>query len=302
MLFGKKKKDQAQNPTTIREALARESESEVEISEAEVTDNDDALMPAEVAPTAQELPAAAGEPAEPGAVPQDFSVIGSKKGYLDFGAVLVPAAKDQKVRLDIDQKSKRVVSLTIAVGQASIQLQPFSAPKSGGIWEDVRGQIEESVVKQKGRVKQVEGRFGKELHARVPTVLKDGRKGWRAARFIGFEGNRWFLRGVIGGRGAIDRDAAQGVEDLFAQIVVVRGDEPLPPRELLKLSPPAGAKRVVVPRRDSQGSAGQGQQTGRQRAGNQSNSAQAPNRSSANRTSSNRTNGVPPQAQKPPQQ
>lgn len=299
MLFGKKKKDQAQKPATIREALAKESEEEeVEISEAEVTENDDALVPEEVAPTAEELPAEAAEPAEAGAVPQDFSDIDSKKGYLDFGAVLVPAAKDQKVRLDIDQKSKRVVSLTIAVGKSSIQLQPFSAPKSGGIWEDVRGQIEESVVKQKGRVKQVDGRFGKELHARVPTVLKDGRNGWRAARFIGFEGNRWFLRGVIGGRGAIDRSAAQGVEDLFAQIVVVRGDEPLPPRELLRLSPPAGAKRVVVPRRGSQGSqssggqSSQAQQAGGQRTGSQ------PSTGSAR----NRTNGVPPQAQKPPQQ
>lgn len=298
MLFGKKKKDQSQSPATIREALTRESDEEVEISEAEVSENDDAVIPAEGAPTEEEPSAAVAEPAEPGAVPRDFSELGSKKGYLDFGAVLVPVAKDQKVRLDIDQKSKRVVSLTIAVGQASIQLQPFSAPKSGGIWENVRGQIEESVVKQKGRVKQVEGRFGKELHARVPTVLKDGRQGWRAARFIGFEGNRWFLRGVIGGRGAIDRAAAQGVEDLFAQIIVVRGDEPLPPRELLKLSPPAGAKRVVVPRRDSQspqGSGGQsagGQSTGGQRAAAQPNTTPP----------ANRTNGVPPQAQKPPQQ
>src|SRR5699024_555931 len=138
--------------------------------------------------------------------------------------------------------------------------------------------------KQKGRVKQVEGPFGRELHARVPTVLKDGRKGWRAARFIGYEGQRWFLRGVIGGRGAIDREAAQGVENLFSQLVVVRGQEPLPPRELLKLSPPAGAKRVAAPRRSAQagaaGSAGRPQQA----------------------TGSNRTNGVPPQAQKPDQQ
>lgn len=264
MLFGKKKKDQPQSPATIREALARESDDEVEISEAEVGENDDALMPAEESPHQEELPAPGAEAAAPKAVPSDISEIESKKSYLDFGAILVPASKEQKVRLDIDQKSKRVVSLTIAVDQASIQLQAFSAPKSGGIWEDVRGQIEESVVKQKGRIKQVDGPFGKELHARVPTVLKDGRQGWRAARFIGFEGKRWFLRGVIGGRGAIDRAAAEGVEDLFAKLVVVRGDEPLPPRELLKLSPPAGAKRVVVPRRGANGVPAQAQKPDQQ--------------------------------------
>jgi len=193
---------------------------------------------------AAELPALSG--------PRDFRELESKKGYLDFGALLIPAAKNQQVRLDIDQKTKRVVALTIMVEEATIQVQPFSAPKSGGTWNDVLQQIEESVIKQNGKVKQVDGRFGKELAARVPTTLKDGRKGWRVARFIGFEGPRWFLRGVVGGRGAIDASAARAVEELFSKIVVVRGDDPLPPRELLRLQPPEGAKRVVVPRNRAQ--------------------------------------------------
>ncbi|MGO1522234.1 MAG: DUF3710 domain-containing protein [Nesterenkonia sp.] len=290
MLFGKKKKDQTKRPSTIREAMAEEPEDPVEFTEAEAGQNDDAVVANDDVSAEEKITSEATEAAEPGALPQDFSEISSKKGYVDFGALLVPAAKDQKVRLDIDQKSKRVVSLTIAIGSSSIQLQAFSAPKSGGIWQDVRQQIEDSVVKQKGRVKQVEGPFGRELHARVPTVLKDGRKGWRAARFIGFEGRRWFLRGVIGGRGAIDREAAQGVEELFSKLVVVRGDDPLPPRELLKLSPPAGAKRVVTQRQNAQGQAsGAGRQP--------SQPAQRPQAAGANRT-----NGVPPQAQKPDQQ
>lgn len=193
---------------------------------------------------AADLPALSG--------PRDFRGLESKKGYLDFGALLIPAAKNQQVRLDIDQKTKRVVALTIMVEEATIQVQPFSAPKSGGTWNEVLQQIEESVIKQNGKVKQVDGRFGKELAARVPTTLKDGRKGWRVARFIGFEGPRWFLRGVVGGRGAIDASAARAVEELFSKIVVVRGDDPLPPRELLRLQPPEGAKRVVVPRNRAQ--------------------------------------------------
>src|SRR5699024_8743733 len=146
----KKKKDRPNQPTTIRESLAQESAAEVEISEAEVGGTEETLMPAEDDAAATKSAAepdtgAAAAPTDPGAVPQDSSTLESKEGYLDSGAILVPAVKDQKVRLDIDQKSKRVVSLTIAVGQASIQLQAFSAPKSGGIWQDVRGQIEESV-------------------------------------------------------------------------------------------------------------------------------------------------------------
>ncbi|WP_150462473.1 DUF3710 domain-containing protein [Nesterenkonia ebinurensis] len=265
MLFGKKKKDQQQKPQTIKEAIAAEAAGdEVEITEAEVSGDDETVSGDQQEITEpdsdQDDDGSTGEEAkpafEPGPGPRDARDVESTKGYIDFGAILVPAAKGQKIRLDIDQKTKRVVSLTIAIGQASIQLQAFSAPKSGGIWEDVRGQIQESVTKQKGRTKVLEGRFGPELHARVPTVLKDGRQGWRAARFIGYEGNRWFLRGVVGGRGAIDRKSSLGVEELFSRIIVARGDEPLPPRELLKLKPPAGAKRVVVPKDQNPAAAG----------------------------------------------
>lgn len=266
MLFGKKKKDeQARKPATIKETLEDEQVSQ---PAADGETKSSGSSGATGSGRAQSAGAPRGERIEKaaqasqnsenatdelsGSGPYDVSGVESRKGYLDFGALLVPAGKDQKVRLDIDQKTKRVVALTISVGQASIQVQPFSAPKSGGTWDEVREQIEASVVKQKGKVKRIDGRFGAEVVARVPTTLKDGRSGWRVARFIGFEGPRWFLRGVVGGRGAIDPKAARAVENLFSRIVVVRGEDPLPPRELLPLRPPEGAKRVTVPRNPAQ--------------------------------------------------
>ncbi|MGJ9371600.1 DUF3710 domain-containing protein [Nesterenkonia sp. CF4.4] len=270
MLFGKKKTPATQKPETdstpapaaqaepeqnqaaqneaAQQETAQSQAAQHDTAQTQASGTDDAVAPG---PTVTSVAKPVTE-STPLAVPRDFRELESKKGYLDFGALLIPTAKNQQVRLDIDQKTKRVVALTIMVDQASIQVQPFSAPKSGGTWNEVLEQIEESVIKQEGRVKRVDGRFGKELAARVPTVLKDGRKGWRVARFIGYEGPRWFLRGVVGGRGAIDATAARAVEDLFAKIVVVRGDDPLPPRELLRLQPPEGAKRVVVPRNRAQ--------------------------------------------------
>lgn len=266
MLFGKKKsKDRAEKPATIREALQEEAAGEDAAAGAEqaqtsgqsadqAQDSDQARSATEEKPAAE---GAEGVSRDAGSGPYDVSEIESRRGYIDFGALLIPGGKDQKVRLDIDQKTKRVVALTISAGQASVQVQPFSAPKSGGTWDEVRQQIEESVVKQKGKVKETDGRFGKELVTRVPTTLKDGRSGWRVARFIGFEGDRWFLRGVVGGRGAIDRAAAAEVEDLFSRLVVVRGEDPMPPRELLQLRPPEGAKRVAVPRNPAQRRSGE---------------------------------------------
>lgn len=258
-LFGKKNKDEAKRPATIKEALAQDEENpadQVDITQGEagsVEDDADVVTSSDPSQQQGEATSERAKAILSERTPRDLKDLTSTKGYINFGSLLVPGVKNQQVRLDIDQKSKKVVSLTIKIGEASLQVQAFSAPKSGGTWDDVRSQIEESVVKQKGRAKHIDGPFGKELHARVPTTLKDGRQGWRAARFIGFEGPRWFLRGVIGGKGAIDRKAAAGVETLFSHLVVNRGDEPLPPRELLPLKPPEGAKRVRVPRRTQGG-------------------------------------------------
>src|SRR6476661_7780744 len=40
------------------------------------------------------------------------------------------------------------------------------------------------------------------------------------------------------GEAALDRSAAAGLEELFRQIVVVRGENPMPPRDLLQLRLP----------------------------------------------------------------
>jgi hypothetical protein len=61
----------------------------------------------------------------------------------------------------------------------------------------------------------------------------------RPARFIGVDGPRWFLRGVIAGAGATDPAAAAQIEDVFRSIVVVRGTTPMPPRDLIPLRMPA---------------------------------------------------------------
>ena len=67
------------------------------------------------------------------------------------------------------------------------------------------------------------------------------------ARFIGVDGPRWFLRGVLGGEAAMDRDAAAGLEALFRQIVVVRGENPMPPRDLLQLRLPKDSTPAAAP-------------------------------------------------------
>jgi hypothetical protein len=133
----------------------------------------------------------------------------------------------------VEEATQRVVAVTMDLNGSSLQLQAFAAPRSEGLWDEIREQIGQSVGGQGGQVEEVQGEFGTELIAKLPAGGADGSHGYRVARFIGVDGPRWFLRGVLGGEAALDRDAASGLEGLFRQIVVVRGDNPMPPRDLL---------------------------------------------------------------------
>ena len=170
--------------------------------------------------------------------PFDLSEIESQDGYVDLGALLIAPQEGLQLRLEVEEATQRVVAVTMDLDGSSLQLQAFAAPRSEGLWDDIREQIGQSVGSQGGQVEEVQGNFGTELLAKLPASGLDGSQGYRVARFIGVDGPRWFLRGVLGGEAAVDRDAAAALEGLFRQIVVVRGENPMPPRDLLPLRLP----------------------------------------------------------------
>ena len=61
------------------------------------------------------------------------------------------------------------------------------------------------------------------------------------ARFLGVDGPRWFLRGMISGPAGEDPEAAAPLEAAFRQVIVVRGSEPMPVREQLPMTLPPEA-------------------------------------------------------------
>lgn len=178
------------------------------------------------------------QPGQVQAGPYDVADRPSTEGILDLGAVRIPAREGLQLRLEVEEQTQRVVAVTLELEGSSLQLQAFAAPKSGGLWSEILEQITESVGSQGGDVDEVPGPFGPELLARVPAQAPDGTTAHRVARFVGVDGPRWFLRGVYGGRAAVEREAAHALEDIFRNVVVVRGDVPMPPRDLLQLRLP----------------------------------------------------------------
>lgn len=168
---------------------------------------------------------------------------------VDLGAVRLPLLPGLELRMEIDKKTQKVTGASVALNGSGLQVQAFAAPRTEGIWDEIRAEIATSVTGQGGMVDDIPGPFGRELLARLPAQGPDGQKGFRPARFVGVDGPRWFLRGVLTGRAAVDPEAARPLESVFANIVVVRDNSPRPPRDLLALTLPdqKGAPAAAAP-------------------------------------------------------
>ncbi|MHC0429200.1 DUF3710 domain-containing protein [Streptomyces sp. O3] len=165
------------------------------------------------------------------------------EGRVDLGGIFVPGVEGMELRVEV--AGDAIVAATVVLRDSAVQLQAFAAPKREGIWGEVREEIASGITQQGGVIDEIEGPLGWELRAQVPVQLPDGTGGVQVVRFIGCDGPRWFLRGVISGQGAVRPDAAGLLESIFRDTVVVRGDAPMAPRDPIVLKLPDDAQMVA---------------------------------------------------------
>ena len=158
---------------------------------------------------------------------------------LDLGAVQIPMSEGLEVR--VDAQDDLMVSATLVDGHSMLTMHVFAAPRSSGIWTEVREEIAGSLRESGGEAQEDTGPFGPELRARIPAEAPVQGAMLQSARFLGVDGPRWFLRGMLTGPAATDPVQARRLEECFRGTVVVRGGEAMAPRELLPLRLPREA-------------------------------------------------------------
>lgn len=173
--------------------------------------------------------------------PFDISELIQVRPSIDFGAIQLPMRDDVVYKLEVEESTNRIVALTVEHRGSTLQLQAFSAPGAEGVWHEIRSALEKSITSQGGKTESVVGPLGPELNAEIPN--SDGST--RLAKFIGVDGPKWFLRGVISGLALGDTLSMSHMIDIFRSVAVVRGSAPMPPKELLELIAPAGAQKSV---------------------------------------------------------
>jgi Protein of unknown function (DUF3710) len=161
---------------------------------------------------------------------------------VDLGSLRVPVGPAHEIQLVMAEQHGAWV--TVRHGGSEMQVQAFAAARNGALWDDVRLEIAAEVQGAGGRSEESPGPFGVELLAQVPAEPGQPASGLRLVRFVGVDGPRWFLRGLFAGPAASGGEEAALLEEVFRDIVVVRGEYPVPPRDILELRLPPEARQA----------------------------------------------------------
>ena len=164
------------------------------------------------------------------------------RARIDLGSMIITGFGGMELRLQVAEETQQIISAMLIHGDSALELGAYAAPRSGGLWPELREEIIEEATGSGGSAALVEGPFGVELRRMLPVTTPDGEQGYQPSRMWMVEGPRWLLRGILYGQAAVLEGLEPPVSDLltaFREVVVRRGDEAKAPGDLLPLSIPA---------------------------------------------------------------
>jgi Protein of unknown function (DUF3710) len=146
---------------------------------------------------------------------------------LDLGSVLIPMPETGQLQVELTETGVPS-AVWVVTPNGRFTIAAYAAPKTGGLWREVAGELAESLRKDSAQVSIKDGPWGREVVGTASGVV----------RFIGVDGYRWMIRCVVNGAhetiDALDQEARAALADT----VVRRGDTPLPVRTPLPVQLP----------------------------------------------------------------
>jgi hypothetical protein len=152
---------------------------------------------------------------------------------LDLGSLQIPAVEGVEVRVQASPEGA-VEHVVLVSGGSGVELGAFAAPRTEGIWPEVREEMLKNMAAERIDVREVDGEYGVALQARLP----DPEGNLVDVRYVGVDGPRWFVRATFQGAAAADPAVDPVLWECLEGLVVVRDDEPRPVREPLPLRLP----------------------------------------------------------------
>lgn len=160
---------------------------------------------------------------------------------LDLGALRIPAIAGVEIQLQAGPEGQ-IQQVMLVHEDSRLQLGVYAAPRSEGIWGELRDTLRTSMAQAGARQEDATGDYGPELKAR----LRDG-SSTVDIRHVGIDGPRWFVHAVFIGAAAVDPTRAGPLLDVLRGLVVDRGTDARPVSEALPLRlPPQAAAQLAA--------------------------------------------------------
>ncbi|WP_019815538.1 DUF3710 domain-containing protein [Saccharomonospora saliphila] len=146
---------------------------------------------------------------------------------MDLGSLRLPVPDGSQVQVEMDQASKAVRAVHVVTGYGQVTVSAYAAPRSGGLWREVSQELADQLRADGAQVSVGRGEWGMELSAVVNDV---------ALRFVGVDGPRWMVRGVIAGPQSEAARAPEVLREIVRGTVIDRGDAPMHGRRVVSLT------------------------------------------------------------------
>lgn len=156
---------------------------------------------------------------------------------IDLGSVRVPVPEGTGVQVEMDPENGGVRAVHVATPFGQVTVSAYAAPRSGGLWREVGAELTQQLRADGARVSPGDGEWGFELSALLGDM---------ALRFVGVDGPRWMLRGVIAGPQSQAAEAPRVLRDIVRHTIVVRGDAPMPVRTPLPITLPESVAQHIA--------------------------------------------------------
>ena len=73
--------------------------------------------------------------------PFDETEANPVRPYIDLGGIKILPREGLNLRLEVEEQTKRIVAVGLDYAGSTLQVQPFAAPRTTGLWEETREQI-----------------------------------------------------------------------------------------------------------------------------------------------------------------
>ncbi|MGH8824288.1 MAG: DUF3710 domain-containing protein [Jiangellaceae bacterium] len=158
---------------------------------------------------------------------------------VDLGGLLVRIGPGMQLQVQVDDRSGTGTGVMVVHEGAAVQMIAVAAPRSSGLWEQTRLQVATEARRRGGTVTEAPGPFGTEVRIVVPVKTAEGKSGLQPSRVAGIDGPRWMLRATFLGKATTDAQAFARMVQVVRDVVVVRGDRPMAPGDVITVTAPA---------------------------------------------------------------